>query len=156
MEPVKYQLSKHEFVLATANRFLLRKKNIIAQTVLFMMAVIWWIMEIPPVEVAFIIILIPVFLPIFMFFRINKIVKSNPNLFVSEITLLADNNGIKSTSSVVSSALNWSAFKKWTETKKYIFIYLADFQAMTVPKRAFTNEQLMEFKALLAEKIRPS
>jgi hypothetical protein len=156
MEPVKYQLSKCEFIVVTAIRFWCRKGIILAQMTLLVMAVACWFLEPPPNSFAIFLTVCFVFLPIASLRRLSILVKSNPGLFVSEVSLNADSNGIKVNSAVASSSLNWSAFKKWTENSKYIFVLLGDFQALTIPKRAFTNEQLTEFKTLLSDKIRSS
>jgi hypothetical protein len=156
MELVKYQLSKREFIVVTALRFMCRRGFILAEFILLIMAITFWFRESSPNSFAIFLTVCLVFMPIFLFRRLNIIVKSNPGLFVSEVALSVDSDGIKVNSAITSSSLNWSVFKKWTENSKYIFLYLGDFHAMTVPKRAFTNEQLIEFKTLLADKIRSS
>lgn len=155
MEPVKYQLSKREFITVTELRFYGQKRISFYQLILMVLIILSYSMEGPTfLNVACFAIIFFCF-PILTVYYSNKIVKDNPELFVSETTLSADNDGIKVISSFKSSELNWPLFKKWTENRKYIFLYLGHLQALTVPKRAFTNEQLMEFKTLLSEKIWP-
>jgi hypothetical protein len=155
MEPVKYQFTKREFVVVTTIRFWCQKRLVLYQLILIALIIISWSVEAPTYSYVVCLVVVFICLPMSTVCHFNKIAKANPEQFTSETTLSADSDGIKVNSAVKSSSLNWPIFKKWTENKKYIFLYLGDFEAVTILKRAFTNEQLMEFKTFLSEKIWP-
>jgi hypothetical protein len=154
MEPVKYQFSKREYVLATAIIYMRRREFILVEITVITLAIAFWFLKSAPAGFAILFTVFSVALPLTPFYWANRLVKANRSLFLSEITLTLNSDGIKVVSENGSSNLQWSAFKKWTDNSKYIFLLLGDLQAITIPKRAFTNEQLTEFKTLLAEKIK--
>ena len=156
MEPVKYQLTKREYVITLVLDFWRRKRILFANTILLIMVFICFLLDPPLYNWAIFIIAWFIFAPLFHLHLLNKIVKSDPDLFTSEKTLSFDDDGIKASSITTSLSMNWSVFKKWTENRKYIFLHYNVLQPSIIPKRAFTNEQLIEFKKLLADKIRPS
>jgi len=156
MEPVKYKLSKQEFVHIIAFRYMSTKKFIIAEIVLLILTLISMLMELSIFSYGLVPLVLMVCLPFFIFYQLTKSVNTNPDLFTSEKILNIENEGIKVKSANISSNINWSFFKKWTENNKYIFLYSGNSLPSIIPKRAFTIEQLTEFKTLLSEKIRPS
>jgi hypothetical protein len=48
---------------------------------------------------------------------------------------------------------NWSAVKSWRENAKVILIYLAPALFIVIPKRAISEPQLQDLRALLARKM---
>lgn len=55
-------------------------------------------------------------------------------------TLTLTDEGIKRVSSSSTSTYNWSNVKDIYNTKREIFVFVSDFQAIIIPKRAFENE----------------
>lgn len=151
MEPVKYQFTKREYVIDMALRFWCRKSILSTYIPLLMIFAIFAYLPL----YRYYLIAIVIFAPLISLYLINKNVKDNPHL-VAEKTLNINENGIKESSVKNIIKLSWSFYKKWSEDNKYIFLYHDDLPLSIIPKRAFTNEQLMEFKTLLSEKIRPS
>jgi hypothetical protein len=155
MEPVKYQLTKREFVTVMTLRFWCQKEMIILIMIAIVCIITSWLVESPPHIDTICLALVFISLPILSMLSFNKIAKTSPDLSVSEKTLIADNDGIKATTATTSSSVNWSVFKKWIENSNYIFLHYNNLRFAIIPKRAFTNEQLTEFKTLLSEKIGP-
>ena len=154
MEPVKYQLSKRAYVFVATLNLWHQKRMVFYLLLLTALLIFSWSVESPTYSCVVGLVIVFICLPLSTMFHFNKIVKANPE-FTSETTLSADSKGIKLNSAAKSSALNWSVFKKWTENSKYIFLHYDTLQPSVIPKRAFTNEQLTEFKNLLSEKIWP-
>jgi hypothetical protein len=48
---------------------------------------------------------------------------------------------------------NWSAVKSWRENAKVMLLYLAPARFIVIPKRAISEPQLQELRALLERKI---
>jgi hypothetical protein len=155
MEPVKYQFSRREYVLATAIRFMHRREFVLAEITVITMAIAFWFLQSAPAGFAIIFTVASVSMPLTPFYWANRIVKTNPSFFLSEIKLIPNSDGIRVVSETGSSDLQWSAFKKRSETNKFFFLQCSDMHGMTIPKRTFTDIQLLEFKTLLAEKIQP-
>ena len=156
MEPVKYQLSKREYVITTALKFWCRKRILLINSVLLIMFFVCLIPDPPLYSTAIFVIACIILFPIIHLSLLIKITKANPNFVTSEKTLIIDKDGIKVSTATTSSSMNWSVFKKWSEDNKYIFLYYNNLQSSFIPKRTFTNEQLAEIKTLLADKIQPS
>jgi hypothetical protein len=156
MEPVKYQLSKREYVYATAFRFMRRREFVLTEITAIILAIAFWFLKSAPAGFAILFTVASVSMPLTPFYWANRIVKTNPSFFLSEITLIPNSNGIRVVSETGSSDSPWSVFKKWTETNKFFFLQCSDLHSQIIPKRAFTSEQLTEFKKLLSDKIRSS
>jgi len=68
-------------------------------------------------------------------------------------TLVADTAGIHLRWSGGSSDLEWKNFIRWFECKSNFLLYSSPASFDIVPKRAFSPEQLSEFRGLLAQNI---
>lgn len=67
-------------------------------------------------------------------------------------SLALTEEGIKRTSSLGVSTINWSNVKEICNTKKAFYVFVSDFQAIMIPKRAFENaEQAQNFYNLMIE-----
>jgi hypothetical protein len=69
--------------------------------------------------------------------------------FVADIT----DSGIGISSPNSRSQTNWSAFLRWFESKNLFVLYHSPQLFNTFPKRAFTIEQIEEFRSLLRQKL---
>jgi hypothetical protein len=156
MEPVKYQLTKSEFAITSARRFWCRKKMLFLHSLVLLIFFVCLIPNPPLYSTAIFLLAYFIFIPIIHLGILYKLAIAHPDLFTSEKTLIIGDDGIKVITTNLSSNVSWSAYKKWTEDNKYIFLHYDNVQAAFVPKRAFTSEQLMEFKTLLAEKTQPA
>jgi len=79
-------------------------------------------------------------------FRNNPIAQSSITLDVSE-------QGLKFHSAHADSTLAWSAYVGWGEVKSVFVIMPQPRAYMTVPKRAFSEGQLGEFREILRRNI---
>ncbi len=156
MEPVKYQLSKREFVI-DGFLYCLRSQPYILIFLISLAATLMGFLFWNLASVIFIIISasITIIIPLWLLWVCLMTVKNYPEWF-NEIFIQLDEIGITTITIAYKNTYYWNALKKWSENRKHIFIYISKQRNLFIPKRAFTNEQLMEFKTLLSEKIRPS
>jgi hypothetical protein len=68
-------------------------------------------------------------------------------------TIIADTAGIHWRWTGGSADVEWRGFIRWLECKSEILLYTSPACFNIVPTRAFTPEQLSEFRALLAQNI---
>jgi hypothetical protein len=156
MEPIKYQLSKRDYVIGLSMVSWRRREFILCEILALIMAFAFWFLESAPEGLAVLFTAISIIFPLVPLYAVNRTVKTNPSAFLSEVTFAADIYGLRTNTVNGSSNLKWSLFKKWSQLGKFIFLQISDRQWLIIPKSAFTNEQLTEFKTLLSEKIRPS
>jgi hypothetical protein len=71
----------------------------------------------------------------------------------SPITLDVLEDGLKFHSPHADSRLAWSAYVAWGEAKSVFIIMPQPRVYVTIPKRAFTGEQLTEFREMLQRSI---
>lgn len=53
-----------------------------------------------------------------------------------------------------SSEVEWKNYVRWLETKDLVLLYSSPMAWGIVPKRAFDESQLTEFRALLTQNVR--
>lgn len=73
--------------------------------------------------------------------------------FQRPVTLGICDEAVEVTTAESTGKLEWSAFHKTVEAKNVFLLFLDPLYYIVVPKRAFTPEQLAEFRELLARKI---
>jgi hypothetical protein len=71
------------------------------------------------------------------------------------MSLIVDDEGIQEKGALASSQAKWQSLIRWRETKNTFMIYPSPCTFYAVPKRAFTPEQLDEFRALLGNNVKP-
>lgn len=69
------------------------------------------------------------------------------SLFIGEDSLLTD------ITDYGKSEYSWNAVKSWRENTKVLLVYLAPAVFIPIPKRAISEPQLQDLRALLARKI---
>jgi hypothetical protein len=157
MEPIKYQLSKMEFIIALAIRIWHTNRFILVVIISLLIVIASWIIGLIPLSALLMFVLVLLLMPLVPLIWINMILKLHPNLFLSETTIVLTGEVLRINNANGIYNLNWSGINTWFETARYIFIICCPApRGLIIPKRAFTSEQLMEFKTLLAEKIQPS
>jgi len=74
----------------------------------------------------------------------------------SPMTIEASDAGLAVHSAYGESKVSWSAYIAWAEAKSLFVILPQPRIYVPIPKRAFTEEQLNEFRELLRRNIKPS
>lgn len=78
--------------------------------------------------------------------------RRHPN-FTLPIRMWFDDSGVHSESEAWSGVTKWSAYVSRRETKNVFLLYLGVRSADVIPKRAFSSEELAEFRKLIAAKL---
>jgi hypothetical protein len=81
----------------------------------------------------------------------NEIRKSS--VMHGERTVTISQNGLVSTFAIGNSELQWSSFTKAKETDSLFLLFVSSTSYWPVPKRAFTDVQLGEFRSLLSKVV---
>ena len=92
-------------------------------------------------------------IPLIQLYWTRRALKSTPNP-VEEVTMKITENNLEITEkdNENSSTLEWDSISKYRLTKNYIFISLNDLVSFAIPKRAFLNNELLDFIQLLKTK----
>lgn len=85
---------------------------------------------------------------------VNRQVKGSP-IAQSPITLNISEDAIEVHNAHVDSRAAWSAYIGWGERKSVFIVLPQPKMYVTIPKRAFTEEQITAFRELLRSKIVP-
>lgn len=76
-------------------------------------------------------------------------------LFANKCVLRFGKDGISMTGYIIARGKSyplgqaWKTFVKWREKRKYFLLYVTSDDALLVPKRAFTQEQMTDFRSCL-------
>ncbi len=87
--------------------------------------------------------------------RLRRDFLRHPNFARAERAQI-DEAGLRVESEVGSSNTNWAAYIQWHETQNLFLLYLGARSVQVIPKRAFSSEQLVEFRRLVREKLPPA
>ena len=74
--------------------------------------------------------------------------KKHPN-FVRPVRLQVSEDGLHSESDAWSGSTKWNAYFGYHETENLFFLYLGSRSVEAIPKRAFSAQQLAEFRELV-------
>jgi hypothetical protein len=86
-----------------------------------------------------------ILLPIFLYRAIHRVI-TKFSWFTAPTTLTFGDAGIAVAAPDYRSELGWPKFRSWSQTSDYIFLFLDDGNvAVTIPKRAFSAEQMQSF-----------
>ena len=83
---------------------------------------------------------------------ISKDFRKNPN-FSRETHLLIDEEGVHSRNEIGQGHKKWIAYSRYRETANLFLLYLGARSFEAIPKRAFANSELDEFRQLLRRKL---
>lgn len=73
----------------------------------------------------------------------------------AHITLDVTDAGLHFRSQHTDSKVGWSAYVKWLEEKAIFALFPNPKVFIVIPKRAFTADQMSEFRELLREHVKP-
>jgi hypothetical protein len=158
---IKYAVSMEDFLDAQrADRALRQGRHsatiiTIGCVVLATLGVVYVVLH--PAETAgYILIVCAVFLPLMrgpaLLQEVRRQYRLDKNLQY-EVTMEIDGDGIVSSNLVDSGRTLWQGFHRALEANSVFTLYPSDKIVVIIPKRAFTPEQLTEFRELLARKI---
>jgi hypothetical protein len=145
MTTVEYQLTKGEFVLTETLRKLRRLRTLLCIGILFIGGIIF-ILQGGSLQVLGWAFLIFAFLTPLMFGRaFQKVASANP-ILTSKITMSFGDAGIILLADGFRSEREWRRLTGWSQSDKYFFLHVDSLgTAITIPKSAFTKEQLEVF-----------
>jgi hypothetical protein len=145
MTTVEYQLTKRELVLTGTLRKL-RQARIIIGVSLFLLGAILLLWAGGSFRILGWFILAYVLLFPFILMRaIHQQVSANP-VFTSRTKLSFGDSGIISVGDGVKSERSWESLKSWSQSKEHFFLHTDNLgAAVTIPKRAFANQQMELF-----------
>jgi len=78
--------------------------------------------------------------------------KRHPN-FALPVRMWFDDSGVHSESDAWSAVTKWTAYLGRRETKNLFLLYLGARLADVIPKRAFSSDELIEFRKLVIAKL---
>ena len=142
MTKVEFQLSKRELVLTGTLRKLRQVRIIVGMSLLLVGAILLLIaggsFRIPGWFLLGYVLLFP-----FILMRaIHQQVNADP-VFVSATEMSFSESGIVSVADGIKSERPWHTLKSWSQSKNHFFLYTDNLgAAVTIPKRAFTNQQM--------------
>jgi hypothetical protein len=150
MTDIVYTFSRKELLLGGLRLTMRRRETIMVMVMLLVLAVVLWIRAdgfnyyslaaVAPIPL----------LPLIHLYWINRIMRSNP-LFGSETMLTFDENGLTLTSKLGKSQTPWASIVKYSEASQYFHLYLSEVHAITIPKRAFPEDQLEAFHGFVSK-----
>jgi hypothetical protein len=83
--------------------------------------------------------------PFILMGAMYKQVSANP-VFTSRIKLSFGESGIISEGNGIKSERSWESLNSWSQSKEYFFLHIDKLgTALTIPRRAFTDQQMELF-----------
>ncbi|NQZ60508.1 MAG: YcxB family protein [Lentisphaeraceae bacterium] len=146
MIDISYQISTKEHYKIALVKFFMRRET----RLVFFMGIFSCLAS-SMIEEGFTILLIggmAALTPLTHIYWTRRILNSAPHI-LEPINIQFSEKTIKVISSNGSSDFNWELINKTQESSKYFFLYLNELNALVVPKRNFTSDQLMKFKTML-------
>jgi len=97
-------------------------------------------------------LILPLMLRILQRFWVAQDFRKHPH-FAGTVHMVADTEGLKTEAELERRETRWRAFTKYCETENLFILYEGARLIRVFPKRVFSNQDLDEFRALLAAKI---
>jgi hypothetical protein len=145
MNTVNYQMSFDELLRTCVRRKILRPRFLARLGIMLCCGIVLAICGGAWSYVGAIFIAFAILLPVFLYRAIRRLL-TKYSWFTDPITLTFGDAGISVTATDFRSDLGWSRFRTWSQTDSYFFLFLDRGNvAVTIPKRAFSVEQLQSF-----------
>jgi len=153
----RYQCSVEDYLEAQRAAFARTARVIGITGVLLIPVAVWEIYSLglantaPAILLGFLFLMCP-----FIFFasRVRRDFRRHPNLAL-EYRLRADDSGIELASDTNQGGGKWSSYTAFRETATLFVIYSGTRMFFMVPKRAFSEDQLDNFRRLVRQKLPP-
>ena len=145
MTTVEYQLTRRELVLTGTLRKLRQTRIIIGMSLFLAGAIAFlWAGDSYRILGWFILAYVLLF-PLLLMRAILQQVNANPAL-TSRTKLSFGESGIISVGEGIKSERSWESLKSWSQSKEHLFLHTDNLgTAVTIPKRAFTDQQMEMF-----------
>ena len=85
-------------------------------------------------------------------YRAAKKIISGP-AYAAPKTVEIDDTGLRSHSSALQSSTSWESIIGWEEVDRVFAVFLSSVSFIPIPKRAMTEAQQQEFRALLQKHV---
>ena len=151
MTTIEYQLTKSELITTGTLRRLTRPR-IMASVVLMFLGAIVLIVGFGGLLhiLGWFFLLFAILVPVGFMGAVYSVVNANP-VETSKITMSFGDSGIIYEAKSVRAERSWDFFRSWSQSEKYFFLQTDNIGSeITIPKRAFTQEQLQSFFEKLA------
>jgi hypothetical protein len=145
MATIEYQLTKSELV-RTGTLRKLRQARIIIGMCLLLLGAILFLMAGDSFRILGWFLLTYVLLsPLILMRAIHQQISANP-VFTAKTKLSFGESGIVSIADGIKSERSWQSLKSWSQSKDHFFLHTDNLgTAVTIPKRAFTEQQMELF-----------
>lgn len=153
MNTIEYELSPKEHIRFRLKAIFFEKQNILFFIVLLILGALYAIQTSRRVYAPFI-ALIPVLWFFGTYFFLKYRIKKRDPVFPPRTKLEYDSEKIKFESDKIKMQMSWSCLYKFAEYSEFLAVSFSYYPAF-IPKRAFTPEQLEEFKNLLKQNSPP-
>jgi hypothetical protein len=145
MTTVEYQLTKRELVLTGTLRKLRQVRIIIGMSLFLLGAILLLIAGDSLRILGWVLLAYVLLFPFIMMRAIHHQINANP-VFTSKTKLSFGESGIVSTANGIKSERSWQSLRSWSQSKEHFFLHTDKLgAAVTIPKRAFTNQQMEIF-----------
>jgi hypothetical protein len=142
---VTYQMQFEEVVRTGFRRKLLRPRFLTSIAIIFVVGVVLLIAGDSAVYVGIFCLAYAVFAPLQLYFAIQRLIRQCA-WFTAPTTLGFSDAGVTVTAPDYHTEMAWSGFRSCSQTRDHFFLFLDDGNsAVTIPKRAFSAEQLQRF-----------
>ncbi len=145
MTTVEYQLTKRELILTGTLRKLGRMRTLVFIGLILIGAILLILLGDSTSILGWFFLAFVILLPLLFMRAIQQQVNANP-IFTSTITMEFGDFGIISVAEGYRSEREWRSLFGWSHSDKYFFLHVDTLgTAITIPKRAFTEDQLELF-----------
>jgi hypothetical protein len=141
MTTVEYQLTKRELVLTGTLRKLRQVRIIIGMSLLLLCAILLLVAGGSFRILGWFLLTYVLVFPLLLMRTIHQQINANP-VFTSKTKLSFGESGLVSVANGMRSERSWQSLKSWSQSKEHFFLHTDNLgTAVTIPKRAFTNQQ---------------
>ena len=145
MNTVTYQMQFDEVVRTGFRRKLLRPRFLRSIAILLVIGVVLLVVGGRSAYVGMFCIAYAVLAPLTLYLAIQRLIRQCA-WFTAHTTLGFSDAGVTMTTPGYRTEMAWSWFRSWSQTRDHLFLFLDDGNsAVTIPKRAFSTEQLQSF-----------
>ena len=146
MDIVHFQLTNSELLRSTLRRRLLRQSFLARVALLLILGALLLTIGGQAELFGYFCLVSAVGLPFWRYVALQRFLQQNRR-YTAPTSAEFDEAGITFSGADFRNHLAWSGFPSWRETPDYILLFVTanEQQAVTLPKRAFTPEQIQRF-----------
>ena len=147
---IQYQLERNDYYKISLIKFFLRREIKCIMVLPFLFISAYFISE--NVGTPLLIIGCMIFLtPLSQLYWTRRLISSGPQ-YLSPVEMTLEEDSIEIKSSAGSSQLTWDQIHSYKDHKSYIFLYLNELIALSIPKKQLSHEQIDQIQELVQRK----